>query len=42
MQVWSLLAILWFVVIVFWLLNHFHRENLKYEQEYKRGERPRW
>ena len=42
MQVLPALMIGWVVVVAFWLLNHYYRENLKYEQEYRRGLHPRW
>jgi hypothetical protein len=30
------------VLIVFWLVNHYHRENFKYELEYRNGKHPHW
>lgn len=31
----------WVFIVAFWLLNHYFYENKKYEEEYKRGLRPR-
>lgn len=42
MKVAGVLLTGYFVVLVFWLLNHYHRQNVKYEQEYREGKRPRW
>lgn len=42
MTVAGSLFLAWLVVVVFWMSNHYHRANVKYEQEYKRGLRPRW
>jgi hypothetical protein len=42
MSVVSLLVTGYIVVMGFWIVNHFHRKNVAYEQAYKRGERPRW
>lgn len=41
MQVVHLLFIGWVVIVAFWLLNHFHAKNVKYEDEYRRGLHPR-
>ncbi len=37
MTVAGMLFLAWLVVVVFWMSNHYVRENQKYEQEYKRG-----
>ncbi len=42
MSVTTILVVAWFVVIVFWLANYYHRENYRYELEYRAGKRPRW
>lgn len=38
----ALLFLAWLVVVVFWMLNHYHRENVAYELEYRRGKHPHW
>lgn len=42
MQVIHLLFIAWFAVIGIWLLNHYYYKNVKYEEEYRAGKRPKW
>jgi hypothetical protein len=42
MSVVSLLVTGYIVVMGFWIVNHFYYKNVKYEQAYKRGERPKW
>ena len=41
MQVSHLLFIGWVVIVGFWLLNHFYYENVKYEAEYRKGNKPK-
>jgi len=38
----TVLLLAWFVVVLFWLVNHYHRENFKYELEYRNGKHPHW
>ncbi len=42
MTIAGMLFLAWLVVVVFWMSNHYYRENLKYEREYRLGLRPRW
>ncbi len=42
MNVAPILVIAWFVLIVFWLVNHYHTQNVKYELEYRNGKHPHW
>jgi hypothetical protein len=42
MQVSHLLFIGWIVLVGIWLLNHYYYENVKYEEEYRKGLRPKW
>ena len=41
MQLVHLFFLGWVVIIAFWLLNHYYYKNVKYEDEYRRGLRPR-
>lgn len=36
MQVVNVLFIVWGLVILFWVLNHFYYQNVKHELEYRR------
>jgi len=38
----GILFVAWLVVVLFWMSNHYFRDNQRYENEYKRGLRPRW
>ena len=42
MTIAGMLFLAWLVLVVFWMSNHYYRENQAYEREYQRGLRPRW
>jgi heme O synthase-like polyprenyltransferase len=42
MSVSAVLFLAWIVVMTFWMVNHFYRQNQKYEMEYRQGKHPRW
>jgi hypothetical protein len=42
MKLSGVLLIAYIVFMAFWLVNHYYRKNVKYEQEYREGRRPRW
>ena len=42
MTVAASLFLAWLVLVVFWMLNHYHRQNTNYELEYRRGQHPHW
>ena len=42
MKVSDLLFIGWFAVVGIWLLNHYFYKNKKYEEEYRKGQHPKW